>query len=46
MDLGDKKTNTVFRRNFEENKKMIETEAFWVMIAEELTSLHNIINHD
>ena len=46
VDLGDKKTNTVFRRNFEENKKMIETEAFWVMIAEELTSLHNIINHD
>ena len=46
MDLRDEKTNTVFKRNFEEDQKMLETEAFWITIAEELIELNSIIKQD
>lgn len=44
MNLRDEKTNILIRRNFEGDKKLLETEAFWVTIAEELMTLNNIIN--
>ena len=44
VNLRDGRTNTVSRRNFKEDQKMLETEAFWVTIAEELIELQRILS--
>jgi hypothetical protein len=40
----DKITNTGLRRNFKEDQKILETEEFWMTIAEELIELNGILS--
>ena len=40
----DEKTNTISRRSFEEDQKLLNSEAFWMSIVEELSELQKILS--